>query len=79
MVQAVFQHGRLIASHASLRVLEGADGGAAIKESIEHASIRGDLEHLGTALGWTALCRWMRFSAPKDRSISTSIRDSSNP
>src|SRR5215472_5289837 len=52
MVQAVFQHGRLIASHASLRVLEGADGGAAIKESIEHASIRGDLEHIGTALGW---------------------------
>jgi len=52
MVQGIFQHGQLIACHANLRVLEGAGGGAAIKESIEHASIRSDLNRLGQALGW---------------------------
>jgi hypothetical protein len=34
MVQALADHGRLVAHHANLRVIEGIGGGAAVKESI---------------------------------------------
>jgi hypothetical protein len=52
MIQMVFCEGRLVASHTNLRLREGANGGASLKRSIEHATIRGDLERLGVALGW---------------------------
>ena len=52
MVQAVFQHGRLLASHANLRVREGAGGGAAVKESLDIPAVRRDLGRLGAALEW---------------------------
>ena len=52
MIQAVFQHGRLVASHANLRIVEGASGGAALKESIDHAAIRSDLAQLDLHLDW---------------------------
>lgn len=52
MIQAVFQHGTLVAWHANLREREGAGGGAAVKRSIDDHGIGGHLEHLGTELGW---------------------------
>lgn len=52
MVQSVFDQGRLVASHANLRVREGAGGGAASKESVELPEVREHLARLGTLLGW---------------------------
>jgi biotin carboxylase len=52
MAQSVFDHGRLVASHANLRVREGVRGGASQKRSIESDQIRKDLATLGAALAW---------------------------
>jgi hypothetical protein len=50
--QAVFNHGKLIASHAYRQVSAGAGGGDAIKDSIERPAIHADFARLGTRLGW---------------------------
>ena len=52
MVQALADHGRLVAHHANLRVLEGTGGGAAIKESVVLPTLAGHLERLVAALDW---------------------------
>jgi glutathione synthase/RimK-type ligase-like ATP-grasp enzyme len=52
MVQAIADHGRLVAYHANLRVREGIGGGAAIKESVVLPSLAGHLERLVQALDW---------------------------
>lgn len=52
MVQTVFDHGRLVAAHANLRVLEGARGGTACKRSIVLPDLLAHLERLGRALDW---------------------------
>ena len=52
MVQSVFDHGRLVAAHANLRVREGASGGASHKESVDVPGIRRHLEALGAGLAW---------------------------
>ena len=52
MVQSVFDRGRLIASHANLRVREGAGGGASHKESVDVPEVRDHLEALGADLAW---------------------------
>jgi glutathione synthase/RimK-type ligase-like ATP-grasp enzyme len=52
MVQAVADHGRLIAYHANLRIREGAGGGAALKESIAAPRLSGILSDLTMKLGW---------------------------
>ena len=52
MVQSVFDRGRLVASHANLRVREGAGGGASHKESVDLPDVRMHLEALGSDLGW---------------------------
>ncbi len=52
MVQSVFDRGRLVASHANLRVRLGASGGASHKRSIDHDEIRAHLVTLGADLGW---------------------------
>ena len=52
MVQALADHGRLVAHHANLRVAEGIGGGAAIKESVVLPTLAGHLERLVQALGW---------------------------
>jgi hypothetical protein len=52
MVQAVFSHGSLVGWHCSLRLREGAGGGASVKESA-HLPIVGDhLARLGSELSW---------------------------
>jgi hypothetical protein len=52
MVQSVFDRGRLVASHANLRVRLGASGGASHKRCIDHDEIRAHLVTLGADLGW---------------------------
>jgi biotin carboxylase len=52
MIQAVFDGGRLVASHANLRVREGARGGASHKRSIDRPDVRDHLAVIGARLGW---------------------------
>jgi glutathione synthase/RimK-type ligase-like ATP-grasp enzyme len=52
MAQSVFDHGRLVAWHANVRVREGAGGGASAKRSLPLPAIRAILERLGGALDW---------------------------
>jgi hypothetical protein len=52
MCQCVFDHGRLVAFHANLRVVEGANGGASHKRSITLPAAREQLARIGTALDW---------------------------
>jgi hypothetical protein len=53
MIQAVFHNGTLIASHANLRLREGANGGASNKCSVDIPVVRLHLTTLGQALAWT--------------------------
>ncbi|MGH6768768.1 MAG: hypothetical protein ACRECO_07085 [Xanthobacteraceae bacterium] len=50
--QAVFCHGRLVASHAYRQIARGAGGGDAIKLSVEHSTVRSHLERIGAHLRW---------------------------
>jgi len=52
MIQAVFADGQLVASHANLRVREGASGGASHKRSVDLPEAREHLGALGARLGW---------------------------
>ena len=52
MVQALADHGRLIAHHANLRIIEGIGGGAAVKESVRLPALPEHLERLVRALDW---------------------------
>ena len=52
MVQGVFAAGELVACHATLRVREGASGGASHKRSLNLPAARADLARLGRHLGW---------------------------
>ncbi len=52
MAQSVFDHGRLVASAANLRVREGASGGASHKRSVELPLVREYLAQLGAHLKW---------------------------
>ena len=74
MVQALADHGRLVAHHANLRVIEGIGGGAAVKESIRLPKIGEYLQRLVQALDGMGPSRWMSSSRVMDRWSSTSIR-----
>jgi predicted ATP-grasp superfamily ATP-dependent carboligase len=50
--QAVFAHGRLVASHAYRQVARGAGGGTSIKESLSNPTVRGHLARIGEHLNW---------------------------
>lgn len=52
MIQSVFAGGQLVASHANVRLREGAGGGASHKQSIELPEVREHLRMLGSRLGW---------------------------
>jgi biotin carboxylase len=52
MAQCVFDAGSLVAFHACERVQEGANGSAAVKQSLTVGSLRSDLARLGGALRW---------------------------
>jgi hypothetical protein len=52
MVQAVFDHGRLVAAHANERVREGIGGGASHKRSLDRPDIIELIARLGTGLAW---------------------------
>jgi len=48
----VFADGQLVASHANLRVREGAGGGASHKRSVDLPAVRDHLGALGRHLAW---------------------------
>ncbi|MGW5837922.1 ATP-grasp domain-containing protein [Methylorubrum extorquens] len=50
--QTVFQAGRLVGFHATRRLVEGAGGGAALKESFDRPAIAADLARIGAHLSW---------------------------
>ncbi|ACL59756.1 hypothetical protein [Methylobacterium nodulans] len=50
--QAVFQTGRLVGFHATRRLIEGAGGGAALKESVWRPRVARDLARIGSHLAW---------------------------
>jgi hypothetical protein len=52
MCQAVFDRGSMVAFHATLRVGEGANGGASRKRSVELPAARSWMAVLGSGLGW---------------------------
>jgi predicted ATP-grasp superfamily ATP-dependent carboligase len=50
--QAVFDHGRLVASHIYRQVVEGPGGGDVLKISVNRAEVRSTVERIGQALMW---------------------------
>jgi predicted ATP-grasp superfamily ATP-dependent carboligase len=52
MIQAVFDDGVLVASHANLRAREGAGGGASHKTSVDLPEVRAHVAALGAGLRW---------------------------
>ena len=51
-VQALFDHGRLVAVHTSVQTGTGIGGSAAARLSVDHPVARRDVALLGDALGW---------------------------
>lgn len=52
MMQAVFDHGVLVAGHTVLRVREGVQGSASAKESVVLPALTQHVEKLGAELSW---------------------------
>ena len=52
VVQAVFQHGRLLAAHCYTARARGVGGSAHARESVWHAEVVDDVARLGTTLAW---------------------------
>jgi predicted ATP-grasp superfamily ATP-dependent carboligase len=50
--QAVFDHGRLVASHIYRQVVEGPGGGDVLKISVVDAQVRNTVAQIGEALAW---------------------------
>lgn len=50
--QAVFDHGRLVASHIYRQVVEGPGGGDVLKISVVNAAVRQTVMRIGQALQW---------------------------
>ncbi len=50
--QAVFDRGRLVASHIYRQVVEGPGGGDVLKISVVNAAVREIVERIGQALAW---------------------------
>jgi predicted ATP-grasp superfamily ATP-dependent carboligase len=50
--QAVFDRGRLVASHIYRQVVEGPGGGDVLKISVVDAGVRNTVEQIGQALNW---------------------------
>ncbi len=51
-VQALFEHGRMIAVHTSVQIGVGAGGSAAARLSVDHPEARGHAQTIGERLGW---------------------------
>lgn len=49
---AIFDHGRLLAFHCTRRLLEGAQGGAAVKVGVNRPVVRQNIEKIGYYLDW---------------------------
>jgi hypothetical protein len=51
-VQALFEHGRLVAVHTSVQIGTGAGGSAAARLSVDHPEARRHVRTIGEFLGW---------------------------
>lgn len=51
-VQALFEHGRLVAAHTSVAIGAGAGGSAAARLSVDHPAARGYAARVGSHLRW---------------------------
>jgi hypothetical protein len=51
-VQAIFDHGKLLAAHTSQQRATGMGGSAAARVSVDHEQPRRDIERLGAYLDW---------------------------
>jgi hypothetical protein len=51
-VRAIFQHGRLVAHHATLLLRRGVGGAAVAKVGVRHSVVEEHMRRLGERLGW---------------------------
>ncbi len=70
VAHAIFQHGRLIASHASRSRFLGAGGAACARESVHHPVAIGHLTRLGSHLAWHGALHAEYFHEPASGAVS---------
>jgi predicted ATP-grasp superfamily ATP-dependent carboligase len=74
--QAVFDHGRLVASHIYRQVVEGPGGGDVLKISVNRADVRETVERIGRALAWHGA---LSFDYIRDDATGTAHFIDANP
>jgi predicted ATP-grasp superfamily ATP-dependent carboligase len=74
--QAVFDHGRLVASHIYRQVVEGPGGGDVLKISVNRAEVRETVERIGRALAWHGA---LSFDYIRDDATGTANFIDANP
>jgi predicted ATP-grasp superfamily ATP-dependent carboligase len=74
--QAVFDRGRLIASHIYRQVVEGPGGGDILKISVVNAQVREIVERIGNALDWHGA---LSFDYIRDEATGTPHFIDANP
>ncbi len=70
VAHGVFQHGRLIAAHASRSRAIGAGGAACARESVDHPQAIEHLKRLGSHLAWHGALHGEYFHDPASGAIS---------
>jgi len=74
--QAVYDRGRLVASHIYRQVMEGPGGGDILKISIVSAEVRNTVERIGHALKWHGA---LSFDCIRDDATKTPYFIDANP
>jgi glutathione synthase/RimK-type ligase-like ATP-grasp enzyme len=74
--QAVFDHGRLVASHIYRQMVEGPGGGDVLKISVVSAEVRRTVEQIGQALNWHGA---LSFDYIRDDATKTPYFIDANP
>jgi predicted ATP-grasp superfamily ATP-dependent carboligase len=74
--QAVFDRGRLVASHIYRQVVEGPGGGDVLKISVASAEVRATVERIGQALNWHGA---LSFDYIRDEATKTPHFIDANP
>jgi glutathione synthase/RimK-type ligase-like ATP-grasp enzyme len=74
--QAVFDRGRLVASHIYRQVVEGPGGGDVLKVSVVSAEVRRTVEQIGQALSWHGA---LSFDYIRDDATETPYFIDANP
>jgi predicted ATP-grasp superfamily ATP-dependent carboligase len=74
--QAVFDHGRLVASHIYRQIIEGPGGGDVLKISVVRAGVRETVMRIGQALKWHGA---LSFDYIRDDATKTAHFIDANP